>query len=991
MILPSHSTDDPAGLASAADLAACYRLILAREPESEVVVASRVGAPLSGLVADFVGSEEFASRLVRPLLDGDGPPQGYAEPAEPEMRAWLGTRLGVVVEEGPVSRAGLLSALLRHLASEGAPLAAELLRRLARELGRPSARADAPPPEASAPSGAEQDFPSEPAHPASAAADDRTLVERSGLWDAGHYVDQAGPALGGADPLQHFLGVGGAAGLSPHPLFSSRRYVAENAEAVALGANPLVHYLRRGWREGRSPNAMFDPLWYGRRHGVGREPLGHYALHGRDLRLQAHPLFDAAWYRTTHPDVAASEIDPYTHFVEYGWEEGRRPNDPRRLGRALRVAVVAHVSDEELWPELSFHLYKLERPFDLFVTLPTAAGEALAQAIRAEWPGAKIFRPPAAGRDTGPFLSVLPYLMSYDAVCKLHMAPDTCDAATWRLLAFQGLLGSPDLVGRILGWFEADPALVMAGPDIFYLDGPWSTGVEEPPPAGPVRLTLGSEEAPPAAWGYFAGAIFWFRPSLFRDLPRQALIDELEGAGDLAAGVRAAVQAVERVLGIQAVRAGGFVGLTDVGGEAPPADVRVSPAALNTSRRSVQARLPERRARLARSQIELQKPERRRWVAPPGTAPGVNLIGPVEAMNGLGESARGYVRALRNGDVPVHVVPWRTGFERVRRLEVDAAPCGVQPINLVHLNLDLLEGLRLLDAPPLREWITPRAYNVAVVYWELAALDPAWRPILDRFDEVWVASGFMREAVAAGSDVTTRLVRPAIAPTGGAARSGGADLGVDPAAFTFFYGADASSGLARKNPQALWRAYADAFSPEEGACCIVKLSHADLDDPAVAEIRALAASRRDVRFIPDLLSPDEMAALFQRCDSYVSPHRSEGLGLTVVEAMHAGKPVVCTGYGGVTDFVTDETAYVVAHRLTEVGPDAAPYPSGFVWSDPDPASLRRQLRCVFDDREAARAVGRRGRDKVEALFGDVATARAIREEVGRIWSRGGGA
>ncbi len=991
MTFPSRSPDDPAGPASAADLAACYRLILAREPESEVVVANRVGAPLSGLVADFVRSEEFASRLVRPLLEGDGPPQAYTAPAAPEMRAWLGTRLGVVVEEGLVTRTGLLSALLRHLAGEGAPLQAELLRFLARELGRPSARFDAPQPEASAPSGAERDHPDAPARLASLAEDDRTLVERSGLWDAGYYAGQVGAALRGADPLHHFLGVGGAAGLSPHPLFSSRRYVAENAEAVALAVNPLVHYLRRGWREGRAPNAMFDPLWYGRRHGVGGEPLGHYALHGRHLRLQAHPLFDAAWYRTAHPDVAASEIDPYTHFVEYGWEEGRRPNDPRRLGRALRLAVVAHVSDEELWPELSFHLYKLERPFDFFVTLPTAAGEALAQAIRAEWPGANISRPPPAGRDIGPFLSVLPHLMSYDAVCKLHTAPDICDAATWRLLAFQGLLGSPDLVGRILGWFEADPALVMAGPDIFHLDGPWSTGVEEPPPAGLVRSILGAGGAPPAAWGFFAGAMFWLRPSLFRDFPRQALMDGLEAAGDRAAGVRAAVQAVERVLGLQAVRAGGFVGLTDVAGAAPPADVRVSPAGRNTSRRSVQARLPERRAQLVRSRVELQKPQRRRWVAPPGTAPGVNFIGPVEAINGLGASARGYVRALRSANVPVNVVPWRTGFERVRMLHLDSELCGVQPINLVHLNLDLLEGLRLLDSPPLRDWVTTRAYNVAIVYWELAALDPAWRPILDRFDEVWAASRFVREAVTAASDVTTRLVRPAIAPIGSRADAGGADLGVDPAAFAFFYGADAASGLSRKNPQALWRAYADAFSPEEGASCVIKLSCADRHDPAVAEIEALAASRPDVRFIPDLLSPDEMAALFQRCESYVSPHRSEGLGLTVVEAMHAGKPVVCTGYGGVTDFVSEETAYVVAHRLTEVGPDAAPYPSGFVWSDPDPGSLRRQLRRVFDDRAAARAVGRRGRDKVEALFGDAATAGVVREELGRIWRRGGGA
>jgi len=38
------------------------------------------------------------------------------------------------------------------------------------------------------------------------------------------------------------------------------------------------------------------------------------------------PLFDTAYYLAHNPDVAAANVDPYQHFMTYGWREGRNPN-----------------------------------------------------------------------------------------------------------------------------------------------------------------------------------------------------------------------------------------------------------------------------------------------------------------------------------------------------------------------------------------------------------------------------------------------------------------------------------------------------------------------------------------------------------------------------------------------------------------------------------------------------------------------------------------
>ena len=46
-----------------------------------------------------------------------------------------------------------------------------------------------------------------------------------------------------------------------------------------------------------------------------------------DVKGQAHALFDGDYYLERYPDVAKAGVDPYWHFVHYGWREGRNPNE----------------------------------------------------------------------------------------------------------------------------------------------------------------------------------------------------------------------------------------------------------------------------------------------------------------------------------------------------------------------------------------------------------------------------------------------------------------------------------------------------------------------------------------------------------------------------------------------------------------------------------------------------------------------------------------
>ena len=55
--------------------------------------------------------------------------------------------------------------------------------------------------------------------------------------------------------------------------------------------------------------------------------------------------------------------------------------------------------------------------------------------------------------------------------------------------------------------------------------------------------------------------------------------------------------------------------------------------------------------------------------------------------------------------------------------------------------------------------------------------------------------------------------------------------------------------------------------------------------------------------------------LYKRCHALVAPSRGEGFGLPMAEAMLFDLPVITTGYGGQSDFCTDETAWLIDYSF----------------------------------------------------------------------------
>src|SRR5207302_50744 len=75
---------------------------------------------------------------------------------------------------------------------------------------------------------------------------------------------------------------------------------------------------------------LFDREWYLQRNpdvaASGVNPLTHYIKKGAAEGRDPHPLFDSDWYLERNPEVAVAGTNPLSHYIYCGSAEGRNPN-----------------------------------------------------------------------------------------------------------------------------------------------------------------------------------------------------------------------------------------------------------------------------------------------------------------------------------------------------------------------------------------------------------------------------------------------------------------------------------------------------------------------------------------------------------------------------------------------------------------------------------------------------------------------------------------
>lgn len=354
---------------------------------------------------------------------------------------------------------------------------------------------------------------------------------------------------------------------------------------------------------------------------------------------------------------------------------------------------------------------------------------------------------------------------------------------------------------------------------------------------------------------------------------------------------------------------------------------------------------------------------------------GVNIIGYVFGQLGIGEDARMAARAFLGAGVPVAMINFPPGKEIAQNDQTMAQYVqqdGPFAINIFCMTA--LETARFVAERGYRQ--LQGRYNIGYWPWELAQWPKPWRQLTDFVDEIWVSTRHTHSAVSAIFDhnkksmplhvmpMAVDVSRPKDERTMLQVR---AQWNLPASAQLFCFSFDLNSSIHRKNPQAVVRAFQEAFSSSqwgvEEVGLVIKVHPPRRRHAAWSRLRAQADQDPRLHIIESTLDRSELLALYQACDCFVSLHRAEGFGRGIAEALQLGLHVIATNYSGNVDFCeADELSplvRLVPARMIKIRRGQYPFGDGQLWASADISVAAKLMHDLATNKRNGRVPARK--------------------------------
>jgi glycosyltransferase involved in cell wall biosynthesis len=364
--------------------------------------------------------------------------------------------------------------------------------------------------------------------------------------------------------------------------------------------------------------------------------------------------------------------------------------------------------------------------------------------------------------------------------------------------------------------------------------------------------------------------------------------------------------------------------------------------------------------------------------------PGVDLVGFLTGEFGLGEAGRLLANTLRRHDVPVSTINMVVPNHRY-----------MHPFHIdnVWRHKIMIASVNSTEMPLIAQQhgsdVFRERHVIGQWFWELEDTPSPYRVGYQFVNELWAPTKFIQHNVSKYAPANVEVHHmplPLVAPV---TRKGVTkdQFGLDQDRFTFLFTFDFCSTEVRKNPAAVIDAFKTAFRENEGPVLVIKSLNDHLFPNALRNLMARADKRSDIKFLNQHLDHDLVSALRSACDCYVSLHRSEGLGLTISEAMCLGKPVIATAYSGNMDFMTEDNSIPVPWEYTHIQETYGPYEAGMRWAEPNTAFAADAMRRLYNDPVAAEKLGKKAQEDMANLFSFEVTGQRMVDRLSKVEER----
>ena len=188
-----------------------------------------------------------------------------------------------------------------------------------------------------------------------------------------------------------------------------------------------------------------------------------------------------------------------------------------------RIAVHVHLYHFEFFEEIFKRIIMFPFGVDFYITISGEDNKKYYQFLskHLNLKGFQIGFIENIGMDVYPFVDFLINTRNnnYDLILKLHTKKNNPRSGpAWREICLRNLIGSEDGIMNIISFLVCNVSVQLLGPALLYKSAKKFMYNNYEVVNDFTLETVGEELSDLTEWGFFAGTMFWARPSIFRTL-----------------------------------------------------------------------------------------------------------------------------------------------------------------------------------------------------------------------------------------------------------------------------------------------------------------------------------------------------------------------------------------------------------------------------------------------------------------------------------------